>query len=84
MRPVFWKEDNLDETVIVGGVAGGARQLRGCGLDESAEIVMFERESTSPLPTAACPITSAGRLSKSAPHPANPRASDPGLTWMCG
>ena len=41
--------------IIIGGVAGGATAAtRLRRLNEEAHIILFEKESTSPLPTAVC------------------------------
>lgn len=49
----------MTKIVIIGGVAGGASAAaRARRLSEDAEIIMFERGPTFPLPTAACLITS--------------------------
>lgn len=48
------------KVIIVGGVAGGATAAaRIRRLDETAEILVFERSATSLMPTAVCHITSA-------------------------
>ena len=53
------------KVIIVGGVAGGAScAARLRRLDESAQIIVFEKSASSPTPTAACPITWAGRSRK--------------------
>lgn len=45
------------KTLIIGGVAGGAScAARLRRLDGEREIVVLERGSTSPTPTADCPI----------------------------
>ena len=55
-------------TLIIGGVAGGASAAaRLRRLDEGAEIILLERGgSTSPTPTAGCPIMWAVKLRKRA------------------
>ncbi|MFK2324701.1 hypothetical protein ACIXR2_16775 [Bacteroides fragilis] len=43
--------------IIIGGVAGGATTAaRIRRSDETAEIILLEKESTYLMPTADCPI----------------------------
>ena len=49
------------KVLIIGGVAGGATAAaRLRELNEKAEIIVLRRAVMYPMPTAACPTTSAG------------------------
>jgi hypothetical protein len=51
----MWRYKNGKKTADIGGVAGGATAAsRARRLDETAEIILFERANISLLPTAAC------------------------------
>ena len=55
----------MNKVIIVGGVAGGASAAaRLRRLDESAEIIVFERGSTFHSLTVVCHIILAVRLKK--------------------
>ena len=72
------------KVVVVGGVAGGASAAaRLRRLDESAEIIMFERGEYISFANCDCPITSVEDHQPGCPDPADPRASTPGSMWMC-
>ena len=57
------KTTQPNRIIIVGGVAGGASAAaKARRVDENAEIHVFERGRSFPLPTAGCPTTSRAKL----------------------
>ena len=73
------------KVVVVGGVAGGASAAaRLRRLDESAEIIMFERGEYISFANCGLPYYIGGEITdRAALTLQTPRASTPGSMWMC-